>query len=67
MTSDSNRDPADALSPMTAGADMPRRVFFLSSGSVDEPAIAKLRESHWEVEVCETAAQAQHSSKSLAE
>ncbi len=59
MTSDSTTTPADEQSPIAVSAEKPRRVFFLSSGSVDESAITKLRESDWEVEVCETAAHAQ--------
>lgn len=38
--------------------DAPRRLFFLSSGSGDQPAIDKLRASDWDVEVCENAERA---------
>ncbi len=58
MTSDSKTTTTDDTSAMASASELPRRVFFLSSGSIDEPAIEKLRDSDWEVEVCETAAQA---------
>ena len=58
MTSDSKTTTTDDTSAMASASELPRRVFFLSSGSIDEPAIEKLRASDWEVEVCETAAQA---------
>ncbi|MEM7378845.1 MAG: hypothetical protein AAF460_15250, partial [Pseudomonadota bacterium] len=44
-------------SPMLA-SELPRRVFFLSSGSADAPTIDSLRAADWDVEVCESADEA---------
>lgn len=54
---DSQHNPSENSTPLLANA-VPRKVFFLSSGSSDQATLADLRAADWEVEVCESIEQA---------